>query len=79
MAVRMTHDPEADAVYIVLREVHMAHTEELASDRIVDYGTDGRPRGIELLNVSMDVNLDGLPERDEIARLLDEHRIKVFA
>jgi len=25
MAVRMTHDPEADAVYIVLRDVPVAH------------------------------------------------------
>jgi uncharacterized protein YuzE len=79
MAVRMTHDPQADAVYIVLRDVPVAHTEELDSDRIVDYGTDGRPRDIESLNVSMGVDLDGMPERDEIALLLDEHRIKVFA
>ena len=79
MTVSMTHDPEADAVYIVLRDVPVTHTKELDSDHIVDYGTDGRPRGIELLNVSMGVDLDGLPERDEVARLLDEHRIKVFA
>ncbi len=79
MAVRITHDPEADAVYVVLRDVTVAHTEELDSDRIVDYGADGQPRGIELLNVSMGVDLDGMPERDEVARLLGERRIKVFA
>ncbi len=63
MAVRITHDPEAGAVYIVLRDVPVAHTKERDSDRIVDYGADGQPRGIELLNVSMGVDPDGMPER----------------
>ncbi len=73
MAVRITHDPEADAVYVVLRDVTVAHTEELDSDRIVDYGADGQPRGIELLNVSMGVDLDGMPERDRVPVGLPGH------
>ena len=40
---------------------------------------DGAPIGVELLCVSDGVNVDDLPEQVTIGRLLEEHRIKVFA
>ncbi len=79
MAASIKHDPEADAVYITLRDAPRTHSKELDSDRVIDYAKNGQPRGVELLNVSMGVDLDGVPERDEIAWLLNTHRIKVFA
>jgi len=51
----------------------------LDGSRLIDYAEDGGPVGIELLEVSDGVNLDGLPQRDVIERLLAEHHIPLFA
>jgi hypothetical protein len=37
------------------------------------------PVGIELLNVSLGVNVDDPPERAAVGRLLKEHNLKVYA
>ncbi len=77
---RMTHSKGADAAYIYLREdVHVARTRNLDGARLIDYADDSEPVGIELLDVNEGVNLDGLPQRDVIARLLAERHIPVFA
>lgn len=55
------------------------HREILDDCRTVDYGADGEPNGVELLYVRDGVNLDDLPRRDVIARLLLERHIPVFA
>ena len=77
--MRLTHDPEADAAYIYLRDVPYAFGHNLDSERRIDYASDEQPMGIELLGVSHGVNLDDLPERDAVAQLLARHRITVFA
>jgi len=79
MAMLFEHDPEADAIYVQLRDAPVARTQALDYDRIIDYTADGHPRGVELLGVSHGVNLDGVPERAAIDRLLQDHNIKVFA
>ncbi len=79
MTLSLTHDPEADAIYIYLRNVPYAYGKNLDDERRVDYGEDRQPRGIELLSVSFGVNMDDLPEQAAITRLLEEHGIKVFA
>ncbi len=73
------HDPEADAIYVQLRDRPVARTQALDDERIIDYAADGTPRGVELLAVSHGVNLDGVPERAVIDALLQAHNIKVFA
>jgi uncharacterized protein YuzE len=77
--MRLTHDHVADAIYIVLRDEPYAFGTDLDHARHIDYGEDRKPIGIELLNVSKGVNLDDLPERAAVERLLSEHRIKMFA
>lgn len=77
---RMTYNKDADAAYIYLRgDMEVARTRNLDGSRLVDYAEDGEPIGIELLDVSEGVNLDGLPQRDVIERLLAERHIPVFA
>ncbi len=76
---RLEYDRGADAVYIYLWDVPYAYGCDLDDDRRIDYGTDNAPRGIELLAVSHGVNLDDLPEREEIAALLAQHHLKVYA
>jgi len=77
--MRLEYDREADAVYIWLRDLPYAFGEDLDHARRVDYAADQKPIGIELLNVSKGVNLDDLPERPAVEKLLVEHHIRVYA
>jgi uncharacterized protein YuzE len=85
MAMQQQHEPtieydrEADAVYVQLRDEPYARGEDLDDSRRIDYGADGQPIGIELLNVSLGVNTDKLPAAREISRLLETNDIKVYA
>ena len=68
--MHLTYDPEARAVYVTLRDVpSVDYTRELDTDRLVDY-VAGEPVGVELLNVHLGVNTDGLPAAERIAQLL---------
>ncbi len=73
------YDPDADAAFITFQDAPWDHMDILDDYRNVDYASDGEPVGVELLYVSRDVNLDGLPMMDEIARLLETEHIHVFA
>lgn len=73
MLLRMTYDRDADAAYIWLRDEAYAYGEDLDPARRIDYASDGRPLGVELLNVSDGVNLDDLPEQAAIRRTLEAH------
>lgn len=76
--MHLTHDPEADAVYIRLRPGgRPARTEHLDWERHIDYGEDGQPIGIEVLGISQGVDLSDLPEQEAVAHLLGEHQIAV--
>lgn len=78
--MRVKYDADADAAYVYLREgMKVTRTQNLDGSRLIDYATDGEPIGVELLDVSEGVNLDGIPDRDAIAALLEGQHIKVFA
>lgn len=76
--IRHNHDPEADAVYITLSDKTYSFGEDLGPERRIDYAADRTPVGIELLAVSQGVDLDDLPYRDEIARVLEKAGIRVL-
>jgi hypothetical protein len=73
------YDAAVNAVYIHLRDEPYAFGENLDNSRRIDYAADNQPIGIELLNVHRGVRLDHLPERDVVAKVLEECQIKVFA
>jgi uncharacterized protein YuzE len=50
--MRMTYDPEADALTLRLSEAPVADSEEVASNVILDFDAEGRVVGIEMLFVS---------------------------
>ena len=77
--MRMKHDPEADAVYIYLNNKPYAYGKDIDDQRRIDFSSDDKPIGIELLCVSKGVNPDDLPEQERITRLLEEKHIKVYA
>jgi uncharacterized protein YuzE len=76
MMPTLTHDAEADAVYVRLAEGRVERTVPLDDLRLVDYAADSSVIGVELLDVSDGVDLRGLPSAEVIAQLLpDEVRV----
>lgn len=47
---KVTHDPEADAAYIRIREGQVAETRDLGNNTLLDIDSDGNALGIELLD-----------------------------
>jgi uncharacterized protein YuzE len=50
--VRITYDPNADALYIKLKEDKIDESDEIAKGIVVDYDIEQNPVGIEILNAS---------------------------
>lgn len=78
---RLEHDPAADAAYVWLNEDREAVVMvRLPGDpmRLVDYDADGHVVGVEFLEVSRGLDLEGVPELNIIVRLADEHQLRVL-
>lgn len=67
----VTYDADADAVYVYLRDVNheVDDTRAIDGNRNVDYLGD-IPVGVEFLNASRGLRLEGLPEKETVAALL---------
>jgi hypothetical protein len=76
---QLKYGRESDAAYFRIRGLPYAYGEDIDLERRVGHASDGTPIGIELLDVSGGVDLDHLPERDGVARLLEKHAIPVLA
>ncbi len=63
-AVKVSYDPEANAVYITLKGHGVARTECINSDIAIDYGPDGDIHGIEVLSACDYLAID--PENAEV-------------
>lgn len=61
--MRITYDSEVDAMYIELRKLEPGQGEnrEVSSGFVVDFGPDGTPAGIEILDASLVLGED--PQR----------------
>lgn len=70
---------QSDALHIALSSRAVAFTDQLDQRRYVDYAADGSPVGVDLLLVSEGVDIDQLPERDEIEAVLRQLGIATVA
>jgi uncharacterized protein YuzE len=69
--MHVSFDPEADAVYVDLREPHgRVRTRELDRRRRVDYDERGDVCGVEFLFVSDGIDLTDVPEAERIRQVL---------
>jgi uncharacterized protein YuzE len=59
--MRITHDQDADAVYVYLTNEPVTDTQIVDDCRFVHYGPSGTVRGIEFLYVSQGVMISDLP------------------
>ena len=50
--MKLEYDPQADAIYLRLKDAEIASTREVEDNLIVDLDASGRMIGIELLFVS---------------------------
>ena len=50
--MKITYDPEVDAIYITLKGHGVDHTVRVSEDMAIDYGPDGEIHGIEVLSAS---------------------------
>jgi|APIni6443716594_1056825.scaffolds.fasta_scaffold1103922_1 uncharacterized protein YuzE len=75
----LTYDETADAVYVYFERRDVDRTDQLTDRVNVDYAADGIPVGVEFLDVSLGIDLDNVPHRADVARLLDERHFRVFA
>jgi len=76
--MKMKYDREADAIYIYLSSKPYAFGKELDDERRIDYASDNTPMGVELLCVRKGVNLEGLPDADNIAEAIESKGIKTY-
>ena len=57
--MKLSYDPEADAVYITLKGHGIDHTVRIGPDIAIDYGPDGEIHGIEILSAGEHLGLKG--------------------
>lgn len=62
--MRITYDPQADAMYIKLKEGQFARNEEIKEGVILDLGPKGELLGIEILEVSLRYSLKEISHLD---------------
>ncbi len=62
-----------------LSDLPYAYGKDLDDDRRVDYAANSEVVGIELLGMNEGVHTDDLPQRDAIIRVLEEHKIPLYA
>jgi Protein of unknown function (DUF2283) len=74
-----TVDPEAKALYVRLSDKPYGFGEDLDHERRIDFSLDRTPIGLEITCIDTGVELNDLPNRDELAELLSYLKIKVYA
>ena len=77
--MRWEYDREASSLYIHLTDQPYSHGRDVDPERRIDYAADGTPIGVELTCVRSGVNVESLPEAQQIAELLHSLDIPVFA
>jgi uncharacterized protein YuzE len=66
--MKIRYDPDADAMYITLREDEVDHTKELDENTIIDYNKENEVTGVELLFVKE--NNPGLLKEFKVENLI---------
>lgn len=65
--MRYIYDDEADALYVYLREGgEVVRSVEVDAGRVIDYGPDGEPVGIEILGASTGIHLADLTRQFDL-------------
>ena len=77
--MQVKYDESVNALYVYFTDEPVARTERAGEHANVDYDSENRVVGIEILDPTDGVNLDGLPRSEDIGRILTLLRFPVFA
>lgn len=77
--MQVKYDEAVDALYIYVSREPVARSESRGEQASIDYDAAGRVVGIEILDPSSGVSLDGLPYRADVERLLEKLGFPVYA
>jgi uncharacterized protein YuzE len=58
--MKIKYAAEVDALYITLTDKEIEDTDEVSKDLVVDYDKDGDVVGVEVLNASLNKDLEGI-------------------
>ena len=76
------YDPEADILYVQLRDSETPATQKFLDDlRILDYSADGAVVGVEFICASAGIDLSDVPFAPSVEELIGQsgHSFKIFA
>ena len=75
------HDPDADAIYVYLRDTRVVKTVAIDDFRNIDYDGEGRVVGVEFLDVGGGIDLHDVPFAHRVGQLISDLNlgIRVFA
>ena len=79
MALRYEFDRDAAALYIHLADKPYAYGRDLDAERRVDYASDDTPIGVEITCATSGVTIENLPAADDIAEILHDLDLPVYA
>ncbi len=75
----LEYDESVDAAYLTVSDDDWHHQVRLDDARGINYAADGSVIGVEILSPRRKgVNLDGLPFRDDIARVLQAVSFRIL-
>lgn len=75
----LEYDESVDAAYITVKDAEWHHQVRLDDARGIDYAADGSVIGVEILSPRRKgVNLEGLPFRDDIARVMQAVSFRIL-
>ena len=74
--MKIKHDAQADAIYVHLDAKPYHYGKDLDDRRRIDYSEDDTPIKVELLYAGKGINISGLPDEQEIARLLEARGLR---
>ena len=73
------YDESVDAAYLTVSDDHWDHQVRLDDSRGIDYAADGSVIGIEILSPRRKgVRLEGLPFRDDVARVMHSVAFRIL-
>lgn len=64
--MKLSYDPEADAIYITVKGHGVDHTLRVSADVAIDYGPDGEVHGVEILSAGRLLKLSGANPKIEL-------------
>ena len=77
--MKVLHDKRGDSIRIMFDDVTpYSYGKSLDDERYIDYGENGELLGVSILDLRAGVELDGLPERETIEKILVSRGIKVY-